>query len=84
MRTRPEHDQIDAVPKLEDLKVLLATWCTPSVVICGSHAVRVNEQYRIVFRFEGTDYTARSTAHDLNEDGNIALAMLSRRATIAE
>ena len=43
-------DQIDAVTKLEDLKVP-----TGKGDLRGLHAVRVNDQYRIVFRFEGAD-----------------------------
>jgi toxin HigB-1 len=53
---RRKLDQIDAVTRLEDLKVppenrlhaltgALRVW----------HAVRVNDQYRIVFRFDGAD-----------------------------
>lgn len=43
-------DQIDAVTKLEDLKVPPGNGD-----LRGLHAVRVNDQYRIVFRFEGAD-----------------------------
>jgi len=49
-------DQIDAVMKLDDLRV------PPGNRLhalegdrAGYHAVRVNDQYRIVFRFEGED-----------------------------
>lgn len=49
-------DQIDAVTRLEDLKVppgnRLHALAGP---LRGFHAVRVNDQDRIVFRFEGTD-----------------------------
>ena len=53
---RRKLDQIDAVARLDDLKVppgnrLHALKDDRS----GFHAVRVNEQYRIVFRFEGAD-----------------------------
>jgi toxin HigB-1 len=49
-------DQIDAVTKLDDLNVppgnrLHALGADRR----GFHAVRVNDQYRIVFRFEGGD-----------------------------
>lgn len=49
-------DQIDAVTRLDDLKVppgnrLHALTGDRR----GWHAVRVNDQYRIVFRFDGTD-----------------------------
>lgn len=49
-------DQIDAVTRREDLKVppgnrLHALGGDRR----GFHAVRVNDQYRIVFRFEGAD-----------------------------
>lgn len=53
---RRKLDQIDAVTSLEDLKVppgnrLHALGGDKR----GLHAVRVNDQYRIVFRFEGAD-----------------------------
>jgi proteic killer suppression protein len=49
-------DQIDSVGRLDDLKVppgnrLHALGGDRS----GQHAIRVNDQYRIVFRFEGQD-----------------------------
>jgi len=53
---RRELDQIDAVTRLDDLKV------PPGNRLHGLgadlqafHAVRVNDLYRIVFRFEGGD-----------------------------
>lgn len=53
---RRKLDQIDAVTRLEDLKVPPGNRLH---VLGGDlrkfHAVRVNEQYRIVFRFEGAD-----------------------------
>ena len=53
---RRKLDQIDAVTKLEDLRVppgnrLHALGADRA----GNHAIRVNEQYRIVFPFEGQD-----------------------------
>ncbi len=53
---RRKLDQIDAVSKLDDLRVppsnrlhaLQGDWA-------GFHAIRVNDQYRIVFRFSGQD-----------------------------
>ena len=53
---RRKLDQIDAVPRLDDLRVppgnrLHALTGNRR----GWHAVRVNDQYRIVFRFEGGD-----------------------------
>ena len=53
---RRQLDQIDAVTRLEDLKVppgnkLRALGGDRR----GFHAVRVNDQYRLVFRFEGAD-----------------------------
>ena len=53
---RRKLDQIDAVTRLDDLKVppgnrLHALGCD----MRGLHAVRVNDQYRIVFRFKGAD-----------------------------
>ena len=57
---RRKLDQIDSVSKLDDLRVppgnqLHALGGDRS----GYHAIRVNDQYRIVFRFEGQD------AHDV-------------------
>ena len=43
---RRKLDQSDSVSTLEALKVPPGN---------GWHAIRVNDQYRIVFRFEGTD-----------------------------
>jgi proteic killer suppression protein len=53
---RRKLDQIDAVTKLQDLKVPPGN----KLHALGGdlrrfHAVRVNDQYRIVFRFEGAD-----------------------------
>ena len=51
-------DQIDAVTRLDELKVppgnQVARACACGD-LRGFHAVRVNDQYRIVFRFEGAD-----------------------------
>jgi proteic killer suppression protein len=53
---RRKLDQIDAVTKLEDLKVPPGNRLHAlSGDLRGLHAVRVNDQYRIVFRFEGGD-----------------------------
>jgi proteic killer suppression protein len=57
---RRKLDQIDALTRLDDLRVppdnrLHAL----SGDLAGSHAIRVNDQYRIIFRFEGPD------AHDV-------------------
>ena len=53
---RRKLDQIDAVARLEDLKVPPGNRLH---ALGGNlrkcHAVRVNDQYRIVFRFEGGD-----------------------------
>jgi len=53
---RRKLDQIDAVARLEDLKVPPGNRLH---ALAGDrrgwHAVRVNYQYRIVFRFEGAD-----------------------------
>ena len=53
---RRKLDQLDAVTKLDDLRV------PPGNRLhalggdrIGFHAIRVNEQYRVVFRFEGQD-----------------------------
>jgi proteic killer suppression protein len=53
-------DQLDAVTQLEELRVPPGNRLhalTGDLV--GHHAIRVNDQYRIVFRFEGHD------AHDV-------------------
>ena len=49
-------DQIDAVTRLEDLNVPPGNRLHALAGDRrGFHAVRVNDQYRIVFRFEGAD-----------------------------
>ena len=49
-------DQIDAVTRLDDLKVPPANRLhAVGADLRGFHAVGVNDQYRIVFRFEGGD-----------------------------
>jgi toxin HigB-1 len=53
---RRKLDQLDAVTQLDDLRVppgnrLLAL----SGDLAGHHAIRVNDQYRIVFRFDTHD-----------------------------
>jgi proteic killer suppression protein len=49
-------DQLDAITKLEDLKVPPGNRLHAlDGDLRGSHAVRVNDQYRIIFRFEGAD-----------------------------
>jgi proteic killer suppression protein len=53
---RRKLDQIDAVSRLEDLKVPPGNRLHPLTgERRGFHAVRVNEQYRVVIRFEGAD-----------------------------
>lgn len=53
-------DQIDSVTKLDDLRVPPGNRLHALVDdLAGYHAIRVNDQYRIVFRFEGQD------AHDV-------------------
>ena len=53
---RRKLDQIDAVTRLDDLKVPPGNRLHAlKDDLSGFHAVRVNEQYRIVFRFEGAD-----------------------------
>jgi proteic killer suppression protein len=49
-------DQIDAVTRLEDLKIPPGNRLHAlRGDLQGFHAVRVNDQYQIVFRFEGAD-----------------------------
>jgi proteic killer suppression protein len=53
---RRKLDQIDAVTRLEDLRVPPGNRLHAlGGDLRGLHAVRVNDQYRIVFRFEGAD-----------------------------
>ena len=53
---RRKLDQLDVVGKLEDLKVPPGNRLHALVHdLAGYHAIRVNDQYRVVFRFEGTD-----------------------------
>ena len=53
---RRKLDQIDAVTRLEDLKVPPGNRLHALTGgLRGRHAVRVNDQYRIVFRFDGAD-----------------------------
>ena len=53
---RRKLDQIDAVTRLEDLKVPPGNRLHALTGdLRGWHAVRVNDQYRIVFRFDGAD-----------------------------
>jgi toxin HigB-1 len=57
---RRKLDQIDAVTRLEDLRVPPGNRLHALVGdLAGHHAIRVNDQYRVVFRFEGHD------AHDV-------------------
>jgi proteic killer suppression protein len=53
---RRKLDQIDAVTRLDDLRVPHGNRLHALTgELAGYHAVRVNDQYRIVFRFEGGD-----------------------------
>jgi proteic killer suppression protein len=53
-------DQIDAVSRLDELKVPPGNRLHTLVGdLAGYHAIRVDDQYRVVFRFDGND------AHDV-------------------
>ena len=53
---RRKLDQIDAVIRLDDLKVPPGNRLHALTGdLRGCHAIRVNDQYRIVFRFDGAD-----------------------------
>ena len=53
---RRKLDQIDAVTRLDDLRVPPGNKLHAlGDDLRGLHAVRVNDQYRIVFRFEGAN-----------------------------
>ena len=57
---RRKLDQLDAVTQLDDLRVPAGNRLHAlSGDLAGHHAIRVNEQYRIVFRFDAYD------AHDV-------------------
>ena len=57
---RRKLDQLDAVIQLDDLRVPPGNRLHALTGdLAGHHAIRVNDQYRIVFRFEGND------AHDV-------------------
>jgi toxin HigB-1 len=60
---RRKLDQIDTVTKLEDLRVPPGNRLHALVGdLARFHAVRVNDQYRVVFRFDGHDaYDVRCT-----------------------
>lgn len=53
---RRKLDQLDVVTKLDDLRVPPGNQLHALTgELKGWHAVRVNDQYRIVFKFVGTD-----------------------------
>jgi toxin HigB-1 len=53
---RRKLDQLDAVTQLEDLTVPPGNRLHAlSGDLAGFHAIRVNDQYRLVFRFDGHD-----------------------------
>lgn len=56
-------DQIDAVTSLDDLRVPPGNRLHALVGnLAGFYAIRVNDQYRVVFRFDGHDaYDVRCT-----------------------
>ena len=57
---RRKLDQIDAVTELAELRVPPGNRLHAlSDDLAGYHAIRVNDQYRVIFRFEGHD------AHDV-------------------
>jgi proteic killer suppression protein len=60
---RRKLDQVDSVTGVEDLRVPPGNRLHRLVdELAGYHAIRVNDQYRIVFRFEGHDaYDVRCT-----------------------
>ena len=53
---RRKLDQIDSVGNLEDLRIPPGNRLHAlKAEFAGYHAIRVNDQYRITFRFEGPD-----------------------------
>jgi proteic killer suppression protein len=63
---RRKLDQIDAVTTLVALRVPPGNRLHALMGdLAGNHAIRVNDQYRIVFRFEGQDaFDVRCTDYD--------------------
>ena len=56
---RRKLDQLDSVSKIDDLRVPPGNHLHALARdLTGYHAIRVNDQYRIVFRFEGQDAVA--------------------------
>jgi proteic killer suppression protein len=60
---RRKLDQLDVVTRIDDLRVPPGNRLHAlSGDLAGHHAVRVNDQYRVIFRFEGHDvYDVRCT-----------------------
>lgn len=60
---RRKLDQVDAVTQLEDLRIPPGNRLhSLSDDLAGYYAIRVNDQYRLIFRFEGHDaYDVRCT-----------------------
>jgi proteic killer suppression protein len=60
---RRKLDQVDAVTQLADLRIPPGNRLHAlSGELAGYHAIRVNDQYRLIFRFEGHDaYDVRCT-----------------------
>jgi toxin HigB-1 len=60
---RRKLDQIDAVTMLEDLRVPPGNRLHALAGdLAGCYSIRVNDQYRVIFRFEGHDaYDVRCT-----------------------
>jgi len=53
---RRKLDQVDAVTQLNDLRIPPGNRLHAlSDDLAGYHAIRVNDQYRLVFRFDGHD-----------------------------
>ena len=53
---RRKLDQLDAVTKLDDLRIPPGNRLHALAGdLDGYHPIRVNDKYRVVFRFEGTD-----------------------------
>ncbi len=53
---RRKLDQLDAVTRLDDMRIPPGNRLHALADnLAGYHAIRVNEQYRLIFRFEGQD-----------------------------
>ena len=76
---RRKLDQIDAVTRLDDLKVPPGNRVHAlGADLRGFHAVRVNDQYRIVFRLKAETHSVHSARLQRRRDGGVRLPVTER------